>query len=97
MRDLPGGPVVKNLSDNTLDTHLISFQGTEIPHAVGQLSPRATTIESKLWSLGATAAEPHAWSPRAATREATTIRNPSTTGKSSSHSPQLVKAHAQPK
>ena len=55
MRDFPSGPVDKNLSDNTGDTYSIPVQGTKIPHAVGQLSPRATAIESKLWSLGAIA------------------------------------------
>ena len=31
----------------------------EIPHAEEQLSPRATTTESVLWSLGATGTEAH--------------------------------------
>ena len=43
--DFPGGPVVKNLSSNAGDVGLIPGWGTKIPHAVGQLSPRATTIE----------------------------------------------------
>ena len=39
--DFPGGPVVKNLSCNEGDAGSIPGQGTKIPHAVGQLSPRA--------------------------------------------------------
>ena len=42
---LHGGPVVKNLPSNTRDMGLIPGQGTKIPHASGQLSPRATTTE----------------------------------------------------
>ena len=37
----PGGPVVKNPPSNSGDTGLIPGQGTKIPHAAGQLSPRA--------------------------------------------------------
>ena len=43
--DFPGGPVVKNLSCNAEDAGWIPGQGTKIPHAVGQLSLRATTTE----------------------------------------------------
>ena len=43
--DLPGGPVVKNLTSNAGDAGSIPGQGTKIPHAVGQLSRHATTIE----------------------------------------------------
>ena len=43
--DFPGGPVVKNLPSNAGDTSWIPGQGTVIPHATGQLSPRATTTE----------------------------------------------------
>ena len=43
--DLPGGPVVKNPPCNAGDPGLIPGQGTKIPHAVGQLSPRTTTTE----------------------------------------------------
>ena len=43
--DFPGGPLVKNLPYNAGDVGLIPGQGTEIPHAVGQLSPRDTTTE----------------------------------------------------
>ena len=41
----PGGPVVKNPSCNAEDASSIPGRGTKIPHAVGQLSPRATTTE----------------------------------------------------
>ena len=44
-RDFPGGPVVKNPPSNAGDVGLISGRGTKIPHAAGQLSPRATTAE----------------------------------------------------
>ena len=43
--DLPGGPVVKNPPYNAGHAGSMSGQGTKIPHAVGQLSPRATTTE----------------------------------------------------
>ena len=43
--DFPGGPVVKNPPSNAADTGSISGRGTKIPHAMGQLSPRATTTE----------------------------------------------------
>ena len=39
---LPGGPVVKNLPCNAEDADSIPGQGTKIPHAMVQLSPRAT-------------------------------------------------------
>ena len=44
-RDFPGGPVVKNLPSNAGDSGSIPGGGTKIPHAVGQLSPCATTTE----------------------------------------------------
>ena len=43
--DFPGCPVVKYPPYNAGDTGLIPGQGTKIPHAVGQLSPCATTTE----------------------------------------------------
>ena len=43
--DFPGGPVVKNLPYNAGDAGSIPGQGTKIPHATGQLSPRATATE----------------------------------------------------
>ena len=44
-RDFPGGPVVKNPLSNAEHTGSIPGWGTKIPHAVRQLSPRATTTE----------------------------------------------------
>ena len=44
-RDFPGGPVVKNLPSNAGDMRSTPGQGTKIPHASEQLSPRATTTE----------------------------------------------------
>ena len=44
-RDFSGGPVVKNPSCNAGDAGSIPGRGTRIPHATGQLSPRATTTE----------------------------------------------------
>ena len=41
MGDFPGGPVVKNPS-NAGDAGSIPGQGTKMPHAMGQLSPRTT-------------------------------------------------------
>ena len=43
--DFPAGLVVKNPPYNAGDAGLIPGQGTGIPHATGQLSPRATTTE----------------------------------------------------
>ena len=43
--DFPGGTVAKNLLSNAGDAGSIASQGTRIPHAVGCLSPRATTRE----------------------------------------------------
>ena len=43
--DFPGGPVVKSPSCNAGDVGLIPGQGTKISHAMGQLSPGATTTE----------------------------------------------------
>ena len=45
--DFPGGPVVKNPLSNAGDAGSIPGWGTKIPHAMGQLSPRTTTRESK--------------------------------------------------
>ena len=44
-RDFPGGLVVKNPPSNAGDVGSIPGRGTKIPHAVGQLSPRATNTE----------------------------------------------------
>ena len=43
--DFPGGPVVKNPPSNAGDAGSIPGWGTKIPHALGQLSVGATTIE----------------------------------------------------
>ena len=37
--------MVKNLPSSAGDASSISGRGTKIPHAVGQISPRATTTE----------------------------------------------------
>ena len=42
-RDFPGGPVVKNLPSSAGDAGSIPGREVKIPHAAGQLSPRATT------------------------------------------------------
>ena len=39
VEDFPGGPVVKNSPSNVGDMGSIPGQGTQIPHAMGQLSP----------------------------------------------------------
>ena len=44
-RDVPGGPVVKNLPANAGDTSSILDLGTKIPLAVEHLSPCAITTE----------------------------------------------------
>ena len=53
-RDFPGGPVVKNPPSCAGDAGSIAGQGTKMPHASGQLSPRASLLESpqsasKIW------------------------------------------------
>ena len=45
MMYFPGGPVVKNPPPNVGDKGSIPDRGTKTPHAVGQLSRRATTTE----------------------------------------------------
>ena len=40
-QDFPGGPVVKNPPSNAGDASSSPGLGTKIPHAAGQLSPRA--------------------------------------------------------
>ena len=45
LRDFLGGPVVKNPLYNAGDAGSILGQGTKIPHATGQLSPRTTNTE----------------------------------------------------
>ena len=57
MLDLPGGPVVTNMSSNAGDMGLIPGSRTKIPHVLGRLSPHAITTET--YAL---------WSPSSATR-----------------------------
>ena len=96
-RDFPGGPVVKNLPANAGDRGSIPGQGrshvlwSNWDHAPWLLNPHAVTSESTCcnhWS-------PCAYSACSTTREATTVRSPSTETKSSSCSPQLDKACVQ--
>ena len=44
--DFPGGPLVKNPPYNAGDAGWIPGQGTKIPHALGQLSPRAANYSA---------------------------------------------------
>ena len=44
-RDLPGGPVVKNLPSNAEDASSIPGWGAKIPYAMGQLSACTATRE----------------------------------------------------
>ena len=44
-RDVPGGPVVKNLPGSAGVTGSIPGQGTKIPHAMEQLSLNSETVE----------------------------------------------------
>ena len=43
--DFPGGPVIKNLPSKAGDAGSIPGWGTLIPHAMGQLSRSASTID----------------------------------------------------
>ena len=47
-RDIPGGPVIKNLPCNAWDAGLIPGWGTKMPRAAEQLSPTATPGESQV-------------------------------------------------
>ena len=85
--------MVKNPPANAGDTGLIPAR--KIPHATEQLSPRATTTKPALYSPRATTTEFHAPRARAPQREAAAMRSLRTAMKTSSHSPQLEKAHAQ--
>ena len=44
-RDVPGGPVVKNLPGSAGVMGSIPGRGTKIPHAVEQLSLNSETVE----------------------------------------------------
>ena len=59
--DFPGGPEVKNLPCNAGDAGSIPDRGTKVPHAVGQLSPRATNSEPM--HLNQRASEPRGAEP----------------------------------
>ena len=63
--DFPGGPVVKNPPSNAGYVGSIPGQGTKIPYAAGQLSPRATPRESVRRNYWAHVL----WSPHATPRE----------------------------
>ena len=58
---------MKNLPSNTGDAGLIPGQGTKIPHAMGQLSPRTTTTEPVC--PGARMPQLERQNPHATTRE----------------------------
>ena len=56
--DFPGVPVVKNPPSNAGDMGSIPGWGTKIPHAAGQLSPRAANYRAlTLWNPCATTGE----------------------------------------
>ena len=55
--DFPGDPVVKNRPCNAELRRSIPGQGTRIPYAAEQLTPRTTTAEPTPQSLRATARE----------------------------------------
>lgn len=44
-RDFPGGPAVQNPPAMAGNSGSIPDLGTEVPHALGQLNPNATTPE----------------------------------------------------
>ena len=57
--------MVKNLPSDAGDTGSIPSQGTKIPHATGQLSPRAATTELASQLEPASNYRAHVlWSPR---------------------------------
>ena len=80
--DFPGGPVVKNPPTDAEDTGSVSGPGTEISHAVEQLSPCATTTEALVLKP-------------AIHKRSHTMRSLCRASKSSPCSRQLEKAHAQ--
>ena len=90
----PGGAVVKNPPANAGDTGSSPGPGrSHMPqsnraHASQLLSLRSRAREPQLLS-------PHTLEPVLRNREATAVRSPRTTTKSSPCSPQLEKAHAQ--
>ena len=58
VKDIPGGPVVKNSPCDTGNTGSSPAQGPKILHAVEQLSPDAATSEALHQRLCATMKEP---------------------------------------
>ena len=67
IRDFPSHPVVKNPPSSAGDMGLIPGQGTNTPHAKGQLGPCATTTER----TPSRARAPQLESPRAVTTDPT--------------------------
>ena len=67
LKDIPGGPVVKNSPCDAGNTGSSPGQGPEFPHAVEQLSPDAATTEASHQRLCATVKAP-AWDNRDPTR-----------------------------
>ena len=49
LRDLPGGPVIKNPPSDAVDSGSPLGGGSKIPHAAQQQSRRITTRESVCW------------------------------------------------
>ena len=80
MPGFPGGLMIKNLPAKVGDAEFNPWSG-KIPHATGQLSPRAPTAESVLYS------------PSSTTREGTTVRSQFTTAR---EWPPLSSAREQP-
>ena len=101
MEGLPWWLSGKESTCPSQETHVRSLVWEDTT-STEQLSPCATTTEPVFQSLTATIAEhmccnhrdPRAPEPCSATREATAVRSPCTTMKSSSCSLQLEKSHA---
>ena len=73
-RDFPGSPVVNNLPDNEGS---IPGQGTKIPHATGQLSPRAANYRAHvLWNPGVATTEEKIHMPQIEKSPRTTTKSP---------------------
>ena len=90
MQNFRGGAVDKNPCQ--CRGHGFDPWSRNTTHTAEQVSPCATTTESVLWSPRAAAAGACVpYSLCSATREATSVRSPCTTAKSSPRSPQLEK------
>ena len=59
-RDVPGGPVVRNLPSNDRDMGLIPLRRTKLPPASGQLNQCTTTRENPTHGN----VRSHTWQPR---------------------------------